>query len=99
MSGYAVYLARKYNDGTVHAKRRLAVAEILDRFYCILKSQDMFLTPSAVDELKQLGKRLVILYNALSVEAARSHKKLWKMVPKFHLWLHLCETQASFMNP
>ena len=57
------------------------------------------MTSEAIHELKSLGKNLVILYNALSVEAASQRRKVWKFVPKFHLWVHLCEIQAALFNP
>eukprot|EP00959_Pyramimonas_sp_CCMP1952_P407977 8549792-Pyramimonas_sp.AAC.1 len=53
-----------------NSKPKLPIRAACQGTQCIWRSQGMFLTPSAVDELKQLGKRQLILYNALSVEAA-----------------------------
>ena len=99
MSAYALDLATRKHDGSTHSSRRIAVARLLDRFYSIIKSHDLFLPPDAIAELKTLGKQLVILYNALSVAAASEKRKTWKFVPKFHLWVHLCEIQAELFNP
>ena len=57
------------------------------------------LSGEAIVEIRGLGKQLVILYNALSTEAATAQHKIWKFSPKFHLWLHLCERQAAHFNP
>ena len=60
----------------------------------------MFLSPAAKSEIKDLAANLVILYNALSSEAANSQLKRWKFAPQFHLFCHLCEIQAQTLgNP
>ena len=99
LSAYAVNLAERFHDGSEHSSRRLAVAQLLDRFYVILKSNGMFLPSDAINEIASIGKNLVILYNALSTESAANQVKTWKFTPKFHLWIHLCEIQAALFNP
>ena len=50
-------------------------------------------------EVARISPQLVLLYNALSVEAAAHDVKAWKLAPKFHMWVHLCEDQTQVMNP
>ena len=99
LSGYLVDLASRHLDGSDHAATRLAIAQLLDRFYVVLKNNGMFLTPESESEIATIGKQLVILYNALSTAAAATQTKTWKFSPKFHMWLHLCEIQAGMYNP
>ena len=96
---HAVDLAVRCDDGSEHSARRIAVVRLLNRFYIILNENDMFISAGDLDELKNIGKNLTVLYNALSVEAATNMKKVWKFVPKFHLFVHLCEIQSAVMNP
>ena len=96
---YAVDLAVRCDDGSEHSARRIAVVRLLNRFYIILNENDMFISAGDLDELKNIGKNLTVLYNALSVEAATNMKKIWKFVPKFNLFVHLCEIQSAVMNP
>ena len=99
LSGYLVDLASRHLDGSDHAATRLAIAQLLDRFYVVLKNNGMFLTPESESEIATIGKQLVILYNALSTAAAATQTKTWKFSRKFHMWLHLCEIQAGMYNP
>ena len=92
-------LCTRYNSGSEHDQRRLAIVQLLHRFYAILKGEGFFLSASACAEIAELGQNLVILYNALSTEAASAKKRAWKFAPKFHLFCHLCEIQAQVMNP
>ena len=63
--GFAVMLAKKYYDRStpalaLHSARRLACAEILQRFYVLLAENDMFLSQEAVDEIKPMENNLTI---------------------------------------
>ena len=99
LSGYCLDLCKRYNSGTEHDARRLAIVQLLHRFYEVLEQGDFFLSESALRELAEIGPNLVILYNALSTEAAALGVRSWKFSPKFHLWVHLCEDQARILNP
>ena len=60
----------------------------------------MFFTDAEKAEMRSVGVNLVIYYAALSVEAFREGQILWRMTPKLHLFVHLCEWQCSTMgNP
>ena len=64
------------------------------RFYVILDTESQFLSPSARVELPKLGQQLVGLYTALATNAKQLGLKLWKLMPKLHLFQHLCEWQS-----
>ena len=60
----------------------------------------LILSDAAKDELALLGKRLAGIYTALATSAKEAGVKMWKLMPKLHLFLHLCEWQAqSHGNP
>ena len=60
----------------------------------ILDSESMFLSPVAREEVPRLGQRLAELYSKLARNAFNDSQRLWKMSPKLHLFMHLCEWQA-----
>ncbi len=74
--------------------RRVAIAQLLVRFYELIGEEQMFLTSEAKAELPKLGQRLCGLYFQLSRMAFESGARLWKPVPKVHLFDHLCTWQA-----
>ena len=58
------------------------------------------MSAEAKEQLPLLGRRLTGLYAQLAVEALATGVKAWKMTPKVHLMVHLCEDQApSVGNP
>ena len=101
MSRYGLDLARPLKDGSTHAKMRLGVCQQLVRFYELLESEAMFTSEEAKAEVIVVCSRLLTMYHALSREAlAPPVQKYWKMVPKFHLFQHLCEIQFQIQgNP
>lgn len=100
LARFALKLALDHNDGTVHNRRRLGVAQSLVDFYDIIEREDMFLSDDAKQRLPEIGRTLCFLYGHLSAEASSGAAKLWKFQPKHHLFLHLCEWQAiHFGNP
>ena len=72
----------------------LGCCQLLVRFYELLNLESQFFSPVAKAELPELGQRLVGLYSWLAADAARAGHRQWKLAPKFHLFLHLCEWQA-----
>lgn len=41
-----------------------------------------------------------MLYSVLAQSALQAHQKLWKVTPKLHIFVHLCEWQAPALgNP
>ena len=53
MQGYAVHLARQFQDGSEHWQRVFAVATLLHEFYNILKEHDMFFPEHVQSRLAQ----------------------------------------------
>lgn len=100
LTRYALVLAQRHDSGSVHDRQRLAVAQLLVSFYDVLDQNGMFLSPTAKEALPKIGSRLCIIYEKLSRESLEAGRMMWKLVPKFHLFLHLCEWQSqSFGNP
>ena len=52
------------------------------------------------EELPRLALQLGTCYQRLAADAFARGLKLWKITPKLHLFVHLCEIQAIvFGNP
>ena len=92
LAAYAVHLVQSF--GTPEDREVLAIVQLLQKFYTIIASQSMFLTKEAKEALPELGRNLAILYSGLAAKSAAAHSKMWKMMPKLHLFVHLCEWQA-----
>lgn len=95
LARYALHLMRTFGGRTDHDKRVLGVVQLLVRFYEICDAESMFLRPGVAAELKKLGFRMGVLYSSLAADAAAQSEKMWKMMPKMHLFVHLCEWQAE----
>ena len=81
-------------------QRIAAVIQLLVRFYDLVMGESMFMRDHVIEEIKTLGARLAMLYSSLAKKAFEDNRKLWKVTPKLHLFVHLCEWQAvEFGNP
>ena len=89
LAQFALELAERHLD-----QPRIFVCRLLCRFYQILESEGQFLTASAKEELPGLGRRLGELYCRLAQDALARKVRMWKVSPKLHLFIHLCEWQA-----
>ena len=103
LAAYALYLIIEFgtpNDDEwgEHDTLALAVVQLLNRFYEMLKSESMFLGVSARAEIIELGMMLASLYARLAAMSFAWGIKLWKMQPKLHLFQHLCEDQAPLQG-
>lgn len=97
---FAIALCAEQNSGSTHDRIRLRLCQRMQRFYEIMSESTMFLGPAACDEISRVGQDVCRLYSALSREALNGDLKGWKMTPKFHLFMHLCCTQARLKgNP
>ena len=94
LAAYALHLAQTFGTGTVEDKQILGVCQMLSEFYNVMQSESQFLSAAAKLDVPKVGYRLVALYTALATDAKRKGLKLWKLQPKLHLFLHLCEWQA-----
>ena len=100
LAAWALGLARDHQDGSDHDRRRLGVCQSLCNVYDRLEAAPMLLPDVAKHSIGRVGLQLCVLYSQLASEAAAQHVKLWKMSPKLHLFLHLCEWQACELgNP
>ena len=93
LAPFAKALSQEFCSGTLHDRRRTALADCLVRFYGILK-QDRTIDARGKAELPRLGRDLCCLYAFLHAEAKEVGMRTWKLVPKFHIFQHLCQTQA-----
>ena len=100
LADFALELATKHDSGSDHDRMRTAVCQLLVEFYTILKSEGVFLSQEGKHRLSQCGVRLCSLYAQLSRISADSYRKMWKVHPKLHLFLHVCQHQAPvYWNP
>jgi hypothetical protein len=99
LSRYAAYLAAKYDSGSTHDRRRRAVSETLVAFYDIVEQGPDVLSQDDQTRMAVVGRTLLQCYMALSREAVTLKIRAWKCVPKFHIFIHLCELQCKFRNP
>ena len=91
---FCLLLAQKYLD-----RRRVALCQQLCAFYSLMDTQAMFLDDEAKGRLPVLGRQMCGIFASLSSSSLESGRKAWKMTPKVHLMLHLCEWQSQIMNP
>ena len=100
LAAYVLLLAQTFGDGSRKEMQILGLCQLLVDFYRILESSSQFLSAEARDQLPKIGRRLVGIYTALATSAKEAGVKMWKLNPKLHLFLHLCEWQAvSHGNP
>ena len=93
LSGYAVHLMNMY--GTPEDQPVRALCQLLHRFYEILNEESQCFSPSANAEMASLGSKLCIIYSGLSSKYLADRERFFKMMPKLHLFDHLCSWQAS----
>ena len=99
---FCLEMAREARDaGTIKGQRRIALCEKLLRFYEIIAEEGGFLGDDAKKELPDVGRAVFGLYSTLAVEALEAGRgKMYKMVPKFHHFLHVTGHQALvYGNP
>lgn len=94
LAKFALVLASRYGGSSAHDRRRVAICQMLVRFYELVDGEGMFLSEAAKAEIPDLGKHFGVLYSHLATEAAVNGVRFWKMSPKLHLFIHLCEWQS-----
>ena len=100
MVPFAVLLATKHNSGSDHDVRRLKMIEELAVFYDTLKGEGRFFSRPARDIIRRVGVSVPGLYATLTADARVQGLRAWKLVPKFHIFQHLCLYQAHlYGNP
>ena len=100
LSRYALHLMRTMGDGSTHDNLVWAICDLLCQFYDLMKDSEQSLTADAKEKLPVIGNRLARYYTQLADEYKVKGIKLFKVSPKLHLFVHLCETQAPLLgNP
>ena len=94
LAAYALSIAQEFGTSNHEDRQILALCQLLQQFYDTLSSESQFLSATAKKDLPLLGQRLTGLYVALATSAKERNQKLWKLMPKLHLFQHLCEWQA-----
>ena len=89
LARFALQLAEKHLP-----QLQIMLAQMLCRFYKIVDAEAMFMSAEAKAELPGLGRRLCEVYSILSAQAVDRGVRAYKMSPKVHLFLHVCEWQA-----
>jgi hypothetical protein len=98
---FCVFLMETYSDGGNEDLKILNLCKLMARFYDLIESQSQFFTQSALMEMSLLSKTLCAIYADLSAAAfAPPTVKMWKTMPKIHLFQHLCEYMIFYQgNP
>ena len=94
LAAYALDLAQEFGTGSREDGQVLAICQLLCNLYDLLTSESQFMSPVAKAEMPTLGRQLVGIYTSLAQDALKAKVKMWKLIPKIHLFLHLCEWQA-----
>ena len=94
LAAVALNLAQDFGLPEKEERQILGLRQLLVRFYEIIDSEFQFLSASARLEMPELGQRFVGLYTALATSAKEQGLNMWKLQPKLHLFIHLCEWQC-----
>ena len=97
---WALKLAQENNTESRHDKLRLACVQSLCDFYNQIETKPRHYSEDDCEEAKQSMRMVCSCYAALSREAHEAGLRLWRLVPKFHLSIHLAEyTIPMWGNP
>ena len=93
---HTLALAKANNSGSAHDKRRVAVCELMDRFYVLLHEGGRWFSDEVKAGIGTIGKNFLAIYRNLAFEALHlpDRPRKWKMTQMFHLFEHLCSKQA-----
>ena len=100
LSKYAFHLICTFGTTSDYDRKVTAVCQLLVRFYEMLDNEAKFLGAAAREEISKLGFRMGVLYSDLGKQAQVAKEKMWKLSPKLHIFVHMCEWQAvEWGNP
>ena len=73
----------------------------MNEFYVTLEGEKVFLRDAAITRLWHIGQDLCVIYATLSKQALDGNTQMWKMAPKFRMFIHLCQWDVvnSRLNP
>ena len=86
----ASFLHEHMRDDQADSVLRADVAYSMAQFHYVQDSNGPWLTPPTAGEMALNGRRFLLLYQLLAVQAQRAERHLYKLVPKFHVLLHMC---------
>ena len=95
LSRFSLQLALRHDSGNQHDRRRTAVNQLLVRYYDLLDEEGRYLSTSAKRECSKMATIFMAVYTKLAREAVDLRIRMWKLTPKFHLWVHLLEIQIQ----
>eukprot|EP00959_Pyramimonas_sp_CCMP1952_P452710 9467039-Pyramimonas_sp.AAC.1 len=95
LAKYALHVVELFQDGSEHDRLVYALIRCLCKFYDIIDANSQFLPEESKNEMSVLGRKFCQIYNALAVQAFNDHIRMWKLSPKMHVLIHLCETQSA----
>ena len=105
LAEYALNLATRFarldspNDAVkLHDELSIGACQLLVEFYQLLSRESTILSGSARARIPELGEQLCGIYTRLATNAFNRGLRLWKLAPKFHLFLHLCAQCVVFGN-
>ena len=64
----------------------------------MLDSNGLFLIGAAKQEIRKVGSKLCRTYAKLAANAVANGEKMWKGIPKLHMFQHLCEWDIEMGN-
>ena len=100
LSRFALALAQTHADPEdVCEMRAVGIITLLVEVYELVREGDMFLSDTVKTRIATIGIQLGSLYEAAAKHARDNRQKLWKLMPKLHLFQHLCAHQTTFGNP
>ena len=83
-----------------HDQLCLGVRQLLVQFYTLVNQESMFMSVASRESIPKIGVTLAVLNQRLATLAFTIPIRLWKMMPKLHLFTHMCEDQIPvFGNP
>ena len=92
LAAYALELIQRF--GKPEDREVLAVTQLLCEFYKIIENESVYMSPQAKVDMPRIGRQLCHIYAGLAQQALLRGEKVWKLHPKLHLFVHLCEWQA-----
>ena len=98
---YWVYAFLCNEDQNVpNGGNRLRLSYALAKMQWFFDRSGPFLNRQVKDEAVYLGMAFLLLYQCMAAENIRQHKRNWKIVPKFHSFLHLLQyVKRTSRNP
>ena len=89
-------------DCSPRARLRAFVAFALAQFQYLQDSHGPWFPDKAANQAYHVGRTFLLLYQRLAVDSRKScpTRKLYKLIPKFHSFLHMCiSIQDTKRNP